>query len=197
MEVIKFSQLVKKSKKSKKNLLDLFQEQVNIKTYLDLSTKVTYKYMLSYEYIDKQNQINALEEIDESQREEGLLDKLLREQEADLTLKVLSLYCEGVEFSIEEDVDKKTEEYNTLLSSGIFDYVYAICQRDYDSFMAAIDRDIVSGLNTASTIVLKSLAKEFIKALDFDALKGLKEEMETIVTTPAYKDLEEIAQKIK
>ena len=115
----------------------------------------------------------------------------------ELQYGLLNLYCNDIEFTLEEDVEINAHNYDILFNSGLFDYIYANCKADYDCFYKMIDRDIAVGLNNASTSALRLLVKEFISSIDFNALEGLKDEMQGIVNTEAFKELKVVAENIK
>lgn len=203
---MEFNQLVKKfeRKNNTKGLTDLFIESgATVRRYVPLNEKVSGKYLILEKYLDLQAQIDTWNNAD-IEKDESLVGVAIQNinedatlQEINLQFTLLNFYCEGVEFTISEDIEKALHDYDVLFSSGLFEYIYAICKTDYENFYKMVTRDMSVALNNAFTGVLRSIFKQLINSIDLSALEGLKNEIKDVVKTEGFKDLKTIVENIK
>lgn len=185
MEILTLKELVKRAKKEKRELLDLFKEFCEVMEHPQLSNKIKVRNLIVQDYLDKQFQIEALDEKKNKKAEE-----LQIEQEINGLMGVMNLYCLGVTFEISGEKD-----YNLIYDSGIYDYVRSICAEDMDKFINSINRDIQIAMSKGAADALLEMTKSF-GDVSPEALEKTKQELQDILQSETYKKVSSLVEKL-
>lgn len=158
-----------------KDFNNYLKNNIIISNYIPISTKYTYIELLKEKLFDESKAFDSKKDLYD-------LEYICMEYEIDLVFDILFKYTN----IIIADYEKDTENYDLVMSTGLYDFIIACCEKDYKRFIDECDKiininDILtfnSFKDIFNNIPNENEAKNIVEAInniDTDKLELLKE----------------------